>query len=564
MPTVTTLTCDASDLALAGSTHCVVSVVDQLYDGAPTTPAQLPPHVAGPAVSSSDPTDVITYDHASADGSTCVATASADALSCGFTVQLDAVHGLHTLTADYPGNAGADEVPSSASTALSDGPRATPTLTLACPASVPARQPQTTCQVAVAPSGSGVPPTGTVTLDQSLGAPPADAPRCTLTAGACSIPYEVFEGTVQQPPPPVRATYSGDNNYLPASTTTPVAIVPTPTTSSLTCSTTAVPVGGTVHCTFSLTGPDGRPVPVGPDDSIVVTATSGTVVCDVPADYGCGHVDTDHATVAGFTVRAGSAAGLQLVTGQYSGDPFNQVAGASKGLALTTVGPSAGGPPVIGVSKVPTKTSVHCPSTVATLHPATCVVTVTASGAVPTGTVRVSDHNTGHPGFTTGTCVLSGKGQCVVTVTPTAAPGTHLGVVAGYLGAAGFQGSTGQAGLSVRSVATSVVVRCTHTSVAANAVVHCTATVHTEFGATPGAPARSPAEVTVTAHGDRIGYDHGKSCHWTVSGHALTCGFTVRVVRGTTVHVYYRGSAKAHDGESKGTTTITTTKVHAA
>jgi hypothetical protein len=41
-----------------------------------------------------------------------------------------------------------------------------------------------------------------------------------------------------------------------------------------------------------------------------------------------------------------------------------------------------------------------------------------------------------------------------------------------------------------------------------------------------------------------------------VSRHALTCGFTVQVASGTTVHVYYRGSATAHDAASKGTTTV--------
>lgn len=564
VPTITTLTCDASDLAFAGSTHCVVSVVDQLYDGAATTPARLPAHVSGLHVGSSGAGDLITYDHPSADGSTCVAAVVGQALQCGLTVQLDGAHGLHTLTAGYPGDPATDEAASSAAAPLSDGSRATPTVTVTCPASVPARQPQTTCQVSVAPAiAGGAPPTGTVTLDQSFGPPPPNAPRCTLSAGSCTLAYEVFEGTVQLPAPAVRATYGGDDNYLPASATTTVTVVPTPTTSSLTCAAAAVPVGGDVHCTFVLTGPDGRPVPVGPADSITITATSGTVVCDVPADYGCGHVDTDVATVAGFTVRAGSTAGLALVTGQYSGDPFNQVAGTSKAFVLTTVAPAAAVPPVIAVGKPATSTSVRCPTSAAYLHPVTCLVTVTSSGTVPTGVVRVSAPSGAHEAFAPRTCTLTGTGQCTVALTPVDPPGKHADVTADYLGATGFQPSAGQTALLVRAVATTVDLRCAHASVTARSAVHCTATVRTEFGGVPAAPARTAAEVTVTSRGDRITYDHGTACHWTVTGHALSCGFTVRVVSGTTVHVYYRGSIKAHDATSKGAAAIRTSKARA-
>src|SRR5205823_4513606 len=102
----------------AGSTHCVVSVVDQLYVGAPTSPAQLPPHVAGPTVTSSDPGDQITYDRPASDGSGCVAAVVDHALQCGLTIRLDAVHGLHTLTADYAGDPATDEVPSSGQAVL--------------------------------------------------------------------------------------------------------------------------------------------------------------------------------------------------------------------------------------------------------------------------------------------------------------------------------------------------------------------------------------------------------------------------------------------------------------
>jgi hypothetical protein len=147
-----------------------------------------------------------------------------------------------------------------------------------------------------------------------------------------------------------------------------------------------------------------------------------------------------------------------------------------------------------------------------------------------------------------------------VLLTSSLAPTAHLSIAASYAGAAGFQPSTTQAAVLVRTVGTGVAVRCSHSSVPAGAVVHCTATVRTEFGTAPAAPAHTASEVTVTSRADRVTYDHGNACRWVVSGHTLTCGFSITVSKGSTVHVYYRGSAKAHDASSKGTVAIKATR----
>ena len=130
---------------------------------------------------------------------------------------LDAVHGLRTLTADYPGDPAADEVASSASVAVVQRTRVAPVVTFSCPASVPARQPQTTCQVTVAGRRRWrAAHRRRSRSTRLLGRRSAGLrPTARSTAAPAPSPYEVFEGTVAPATAPVRATYSGDNNYLP-------------------------------------------------------------------------------------------------------------------------------------------------------------------------------------------------------------------------------------------------------------------------------------------------------------------------------------------------------------
>lgn len=263
-PTVTTLACDQTELSPGGTTHCVISVVDQGVDGS-TWPARLAGDVAGMTATSSDPTDTVTYDNDSADHSSCVAAVAHGALECGFTLALGSGGGLRTLTATYPGNSATDEATSASNVSIADGRRITPVVSLSCPASVPAEHPQTTCSVTVTGPAAGDPvPTGTVELDQAAGQPvPFDSGiDCTLVNGSCSVAYEVFEGTPSIPSPPVRTLYSGDDNYLPGAASQTVAIDPTGSVAGLTCDSAAPTTFTPMHCQLSVSTVDGKPVPV--------------------------------------------------------------------------------------------------------------------------------------------------------------------------------------------------------------------------------------------------------------------------------------------------------------
>ena len=561
--TTTTLDCGDTDQVLGAVVHCVISVTDgeHVWD---MKPAQLPAGVAGMTASSSHPGDVLTYDQASPGGSTCVAAVMGNVISCGFTILLDHVHGLRTVTAVYGGDPAADEVPSQASVQLSNGIRAVPVVTLSCPASVPAEHLQTTCGVTVHSTGAGpgAPvPTGTVGIDQAFGQPvPWDSPdTCTLVAGACTIVYQVFPGAGGLPPPPVRALYSGDDNYQSGSGSEVVAITLTPVVALMTCDSRTPAAMSLLHCRLSVSTVDGAPVPVSPHDAMLVATSTGTITCDYPAVAGCGHYTTDTATVAGFTVHLGQGLGAQSVSGYYTGDDFAFIDSGTAGFSFTTV------PPAIVItgpgngSRATTRTSVTCGTSTAYLHPARCTVKVVAVGGVPSGTVRLV--STSVPAaFTARSCRLAASGRCSVTITVRSSPPTVDGLTVSYAGSSRFLPSSATAQIRVRAVATALSVRCNHTTVRVHTTVHCVAAVRTEFGAPAAPPVGHSPPVSVSARGDVIAYDSGKSCHWRVVGTALTCGFSLRSgsARGLrTITAYYAGNAPARQAASHGKTTLT-------
>ena len=104
-PTVTTIDCASVDLALGGTTHCVLGVADQLYEW-DSRPAQLGKTGPGLSVASSAPGDTVRYDKPAAGGSSCLPAVADNVLSCGFTLTADRVQGVRSLTATYPGDAG--------------------------------------------------------------------------------------------------------------------------------------------------------------------------------------------------------------------------------------------------------------------------------------------------------------------------------------------------------------------------------------------------------------------------------------------------------------------------
>jgi hypothetical protein len=564
-PTLSTIVCDPPQALIGASVHCVVSVADT-HAGVESQPAQLPDSVAGLTIASSDLGDRVTYDRRSADGSTCVAEVSGDVLACGFTVALDDTYGLHTLRASYPGDPAADEVSSRAMLTIPNGLRRAPAVALTCPASVPAKAATTTCAITVTdPSATGPVPTGLVEVDQSTGSPAdfVNGDVCTLVDGSCSVSYTIFESPGLGANQPVRALYSGDDSYQPGSDSQPVAITPTPTVSATSCDTASPVAGSVLHCTFTVSTVDGFFAPVSPRDAITVGTSSGSVRCALSAAWGCGHVDTQTTTTAAFTVQLGPAVGPESVSGFYTGDDDNYVAASTASFDLVTVAPAR--PPIVPqppVSKAASQTAVSCGALIAYRQAERCTVKVTSVAGVPTGTVRVAPDGP-RPVFAATSCALDATGQCVVSVTGSSPPLSRVDVIATYSGSDEAVGSAGLAHFSVRAVDTSVSLRCTHSVVSATATVHCVASVRTEFGAAAGVPAAHSAQVTVSARGDAVVYDGGKTCHWKVSGHTLNCGFTVRTGHPSgvrIVRVHYPGGGSANDAASLGTTKLTVRK----
>lgn len=565
-PTVTEVVCDSIDLPLGGATHCLVGVADQLYEW-DSHPAHLGTSGVGLRVTSSAPGDTIRYDKPSAGGASCLAAVADNLLSCGFTLTADRTQGLRALSATYPGDATADEQPSSAVLRVANGPRVAPVVTLTCPDTVPARHPVATCLVSVAAPGPGLlTPTGAVALDQDVGLPLnwSDAPACQLVAGSCSLSLDVFEPAYDSAPP-VRVGYAGDDGFLPASTDEQVDILPTPTSAQVVCDTASPAPGSLLHCALTFATEQGTPVPIGPLDAVFVSTSEGTVACDLPLPNGCGGVDSDTATTVGFSVQLDDATGPQLLVGEYTGDDVSLVAGSTAGFSWVIPTPAVVLPqpvpapdPVRPAAPTATSTAIACVGPVAYRHATECTVAVTAAGAaVTSGSVQVAPA-TGSA-FPAVSCLLSDQGLCTVTVASQAAPGVAVTLAAVYSGTSGLAASTGTGSFSVHAVPTSVAVHCSGSGARPGAVVSCVASVRTRYGTAAAPPPAVRSQVTVSARGDAIRYGSArsaKSCHWTVGSTGLTCHFSVRVGQSPglrLVRVHYNGTiGTTHNAASMG------------
>jgi hypothetical protein len=561
-PTVTDLTCASVDLPLGGSSHCTVTVADQIYDW-DSRPAQLPSGV-GLTVVSSAPGDTIRYDKPLPGGNGCAAAAANNVLTCGFTLTTDQVQGVRSVWASYPGDPAADEQSSSAVLRVANGPRVAPTLTLTCPDTVPARTPVANCQVSVAAPAAGLlTPTGAVALDQDNGQPVswADAATCQLVHGSCSVPVAVFQPTFDTTPP-VRATYAGDDAYLPASSDQQVDVLPTPTSAKVACDESDPSPNTLLHCALTLSIEPGLPVPIGPLDAVFVSTSDGSITCDVSLQSGCGGVDTDTATTVGFTVALDASTGPQLLVAEYTGDQINQVAGSSAGFSwdiptgavVQRQPPPPPGPP----APQATTTAIACVGPVAYRHATQCTVAVTAAGApVTSGSVRVAPAV--GSAFPTVTCLLSDQGTCTVAVSSHALPGVAVWLTPSFSGTALLAASTGSGHFVVHAVPTSVTVHCAGGSVHPGSIVSCVASVRTRYGAAAAKPPAQRSQVTVSVRGDTIVYGGqraAKSCHWTLGKGGLTCHFSVRAGHSAGVHVvraHYNGTAgSTHNAASVG------------
>jgi hypothetical protein len=357
---------------------------------------------------------------------------------------------------------------------------------------------------------------------------------------------------------------AGDSHNLPVVVSQSVTVVPTADAATLSCDQGTVVAGGSLHCALTISALDGSAVVLGPYDETTIDSTTGEVVCDLPPRAaGCGFETQGHAAVVPFTVELGAAVGQQTVTAQIEGDSVDWLQANSASATFTTVAPTPSAQPVVSppatpaqpVARAGTRTTVSC-GAVAYRHAGSCRVTVTATGGLPSGRVQLVPLS-GSVRLAAPGCTLV-SGRCSVKVTPSSRPGARVLMKATYAGADTFGGSAGLGALTVAAVRTTTTVHCARSTLARHGSVSCTASVRTQFGAAAGLP--TAAQVTVSAHGDRIVYPHGRSCAWKVHGKSLVCAFTVKASAATgvrVVHVHYRGGRTTHDGASTGTVKLT-------
>ena len=401
-------------------------------------------------------------------------------------------------------------------------------------------------------------------LDQDFGQPVkwADAQACQLVDGSCSLPIAVFQPTFDITPA-VRATYAGDDGYLPATAEQQVDVLPTPSSAKIACDSANPLPNSALHCVLTLSTEQGTAVPIGPLDSVFVTTSDGTVVCDHPQPSGCGGVNGDTATAVGFVVQLDAATGPQLVVAEYSGDEVNQVAGSTAGFSWAIPVPAVLLPQPAPASDPPpaplaTSTTIACVGPVAYRHATQCVVAVTAGGApVTTGSVQVAPP--AGSAFPTVSCLLSDLGLCTVTVASQAVPGTAVWLSATFSGAPTLAASTGSGSFVVHAVPTTVSVHCAGGKVRPGTVVSCVASVRTRYGAAAAKPPAQPSQVTVSVRGDAViyaGARTAKSCHWTLASTGLTCHFSVRAGHSPglrQVRLHYNGTTgSTHNAASMG------------
>ena len=335
--------------------------------------------------------------------------------------------GSHNITAQYIADSNYNAAGPTAPLALTVS-KATPVLSMAAPASpftVTYGGHLTTGQISVPRVGSGVFPTGTVTLTAGPSLVQIGSVGTLDTAGHVTftnaqLPATLLASAFAQS---LVVTYSGDSNYDPAvlggsPTITVDKAVPTGTvTTSGSSSAYNAPVTFTLTLGPPLTSPPSVGVPTG----TVNFYSDGTLLNSTPATITGG--------VASYTTTALLPGAAHVITAVYSGDTnftgpttFTLAGGQTVTAAptTTTLGSSAG--------------------SIALGNPVTYTATVSSPYSTPTGTVTFKD------GATTLTCdggvqVLSvaGVATCVINYDGSSAvrgAGNH-NITAVYPGVAG-------------------------------------------------------------------------------------------------------------------------------
>jgi Bacterial Ig-like domain (group 3)/Bacterial Ig-like domain (group 1) len=277
---------------------------------------------------------------------------------------------------------------------------------------------------------------------------------------------------------------------------------PAPTTTTVTLSPTALPMGGSTTATVSVAAnapawgvPDGTVTVSDGAESCVVTLAAGTGSC----------------------LLTPSAAGSSTVTASYDGTSLYAPSSASASLDVTKTGTT-------------TSITSHTPSPSAVGQTVTIGFSVGASSGTPAGDVTVSDGTSSCTG-----ALAAGAGSCPITFRTA---GMH-NLVATYAGNGGFTGSTSA------SVAHTVGLASSTTTITAQSPSPSTAgqAVTVSF---------QVAAIGVTPSGNVTVSDGTTSCSGALAGGAGSCALTFITAGTHTLVATYSGDVSVAASTSAG------------
>ena len=299
--------------------------------------------------------------------------------------------------------------------------------------------------VTVTVSGSSGTPTGTVAVT----AAGYTASAATLAGGAYT--FTIPAGSLTVGSDTLNVSYSGDSNYALASQTATVNVTKLNPTATLTASPTTVGANTTVALTVSITGAGASPT------GTVSFSGGGAAISSCSLVGGA-----CSSTIAANALSNGS----DPITASYSGDTNYNAATATATVTVNILHPT--------ITLTPSATSLT------TVNSVQLKVTLTGTGATPTGTVMLSGL---YLGATQSGTLASG------TYTFTVAAGTLAGgsdtLIVSYNGDTTYGPNSGSTTLTVTKANATIAVTPGAASVATNASLPVSVTVTSSGGGTP-------------------------------------------------------------------------------
>jgi len=422
--TSTTLACSPSTVAVNVPTTCTVTVTD-VSSGTPVTP-----------------TGTVTM---SPGGGSCTLSGAGATASCTIPyTPSSGQEGADVLTATFPG----DSVHSTSAgiTTLTVTQRSDSVSVVCTPSSANPNIP-TNCVITVTDTsaGTGITPTGTITMSQTPSSPAGaftPAATCTLASGTCSVtftPPANFSGMIT-----ITGSYGGDVDHS-SNVGTEVVAWGRTTSTAVVCAPSTLAVGAPSTCTATVTD-TGTGAPITPTGTITFTQSSPTL-----GTFGSGGTCTLSSGSCAVTFTPGSGQeGTITITASYPGDSSHL---------------SSSGQASISATKSTTSTGISCPQT-APNFATTCTFTITDTSPgthiTPTGIVDTLSDGGAGGSFGATNCTLS-SGVCTVTYTPHSST-TPVTISAKYEGDTDHATSTGSAtltvGLTFATVGPNSIVAC--------------------------------------------------------------------------------------------------------